>query len=117
MAKRKVVGDLIQLLLTSPNGVSLWNTIRYGCTTFSCYIQFEVGDGHRVKFWHDIWCGESPLKMSFLELFRIIWDKDVNVAAVMKFSKGILYWDLNFMRAVLEVFVQFYGYYSWHFFE
>ena len=55
--------------------------------------------------------------MSFLELFRISRDKEANVAAVMKFSKGILYWDLNFMRAVLEVFAQFYGHYLWRFFE
>ena len=28
---------------------------------FLRYIQYEVGDGFRVKFWQDVWCGRSSL--------------------------------------------------------
>ena len=38
-------------------GMSLWKTISSGWSTFSCYIQFQIGDGTRVKFWQDIRCG------------------------------------------------------------
>ena len=34
--------------------VSLWKAISSGWSTFSCYIQFEIGDGTGVKFWHDV---------------------------------------------------------------
>lgn len=44
-----------------PYGVSLWKTIRQGWPMFLHYIQYEVGDGLRVKFWQDVWCGESSL--------------------------------------------------------
>jgi hypothetical protein len=30
--------------------------------------------------WHDIWCGDHPLKDSFLEIFCIARDKDALVA-------------------------------------
>ena len=74
--------------VTGPHGVSLWKTIRCGWPNFSHYIQFEVRDGPGVKFWHDLWCRESPLKIYFLELFRISRNKKAYVATVMNFSKG-----------------------------
>ena len=39
---------------------------------FSQHLQFDVGDGSRVKFWHDIWCGNCPLKETFPKLFCIV---------------------------------------------
>ena len=37
----------------SPYGVSMWKNVRQGWPTFTRYIQVEVGDGSKVKFWHD----------------------------------------------------------------
>jgi hypothetical protein len=34
-------------------------------------VRYEVGDGFKVLFWHDVWCEELPLKILFLELFTI----------------------------------------------
>jgi hypothetical protein len=31
----------------------------------------DVGDGR--SFWHDLWCGEQPLKISYPDLFSIIY--------------------------------------------
>ena len=42
--------------------MSLWRSIRQECETFSKNLQFEVGNGTRMKFWHDVWCGDCPLK-------------------------------------------------------
>jgi hypothetical protein len=36
-------------------GVGLWKNIRKGCETFFGFARFEVGDGVRTKFWHDLW--------------------------------------------------------------
>lgn len=31
--------------------------------------QWKVGDGRRIKFWGDIWCGERSLRLEFLDVF------------------------------------------------
>jgi hypothetical protein len=32
-----------------------------GWLDFVKYTSFVVGDGSRIKFWHDSWCGDHPL--------------------------------------------------------
>ena len=58
------------LFVEDPYGVSLWKFIRWGWSTFSRFLQFDVGNGPRVKFWHDVWCGDCPLRAGFPELFK-----------------------------------------------
>jgi hypothetical protein len=36
-----------------PYGVNVWKFIRRGWDNFSQHCTFVVGDGKRVKFWHD----------------------------------------------------------------
>ena len=50
-------GDWCSNSVLGSYGVSLWKTISSGWSTFSCYIQFQIGDETRVKFWQDIRCG------------------------------------------------------------
>jgi hypothetical protein len=38
---------------------------------------FEVGDGSKISFWHDQWCGDVPLKEAFSNFFGIAHAKDV----------------------------------------
>lgn len=57
----------------------LWKSISCGWPTFSQYIQFKVGVGSTVKFWQDVWCGDTLLKMCFLELFTINRNKETYV--------------------------------------
>jgi hypothetical protein len=35
-------------------GVGLWKFIRKGWENFSKFLRFEVGDGSRIRFWHDL---------------------------------------------------------------
>ena len=55
-----------------------------------------MADGTRVKFWHDLWCGDSPLKEAFLEFFRINLDKDSSIVDLMQFCNSFLHWDVHF---------------------
>jgi len=57
-------------------GVGEWKCIRRGCDAFVAHVRYEVGDGSKVLFWHDVWCGELPLKTLFSELFLIACGKD-----------------------------------------
>jgi hypothetical protein len=61
--------------------------------------RFELGDGSKIKFWDDVWCGEMTLKEDFLVLYDIGRDKDVLVAAHLDSTSGSLQWDVSFIRA------------------
>ena len=50
------------------HGMGLWKGIRLDWKLVSDRLAFKVGNGIRVSFWRDRWCGESPLCMSFPSL-------------------------------------------------
>ena len=79
--------------------------ISWGWPSFSRHI----GDGSRVKYWHERWCRETSLAASYLELFRFCVDKEASVAELMKFTNGVIFWDVSFFRGVheLEVVLRF----------
>jgi hypothetical protein len=35
------------------------------------YTKLVVGDGSKVKFWHDTRCGDQAIKIAFPDLYRI----------------------------------------------
>ena len=84
--------------VSGPYGVGLWKNISRGWPSFSRYILFDIGDGTRVKFWQDCWCGETPLAVRFPDLFRFCRDKETSVAELMKVSNRALFWDVSFFR-------------------
>ena len=73
--------------------VILWNYIRRGLA-LSSYLQFEVGDGSRVKTWQDHWCKENSLAihaflsyLGFAMTSRPMWQISRNTC--MGYSIGI----------------------------
>ena len=86
--------------VNGPYGVGLWININREWPSFLRYILYNIGDGSRVKFWQDRWCGETSLAVSYPELFRFCRDKEASVAALMKYNNGVLVWDINFLRGV-----------------
>ncbi|XP_028113696.1 uncharacterized protein LOC114311727 [Camellia sinensis] len=42
-------------------------------------LQLRVGNGYRIKFWHDKWCGGIILKEEFPRLFQLSNDKDSSI--------------------------------------
>jgi hypothetical protein len=85
-----------------PYGVGVWKCIRRGWAGFANHVRFEVGDGSKVLFWHDVWCGEQPLKNIFPELFTIACRKDVWVAETMQIHNGSIHWHVLFTRPVQD---------------
>ena len=86
--------------VSEPHGVSLWKGIRAGWDSFVRYTSFEVGDGSRIKFWHDSWCGDQPLKVQFPELFHLARAPEASVADHLCFIGSIRHWDIAFSRQV-----------------
>ncbi|XP_050252211.1 uncharacterized protein LOC126698794 [Quercus robur] len=79
--------------VTGTYGVSVWKSIRSGWMDFSKFLQFDVGDGTRVKFWEDEWYRDCALKVAFPELYSISRTKESLVSEVMRFLEGQLHWD------------------------
>jgi hypothetical protein len=76
--------------LPMPQGVGLWKNIRMGWRLFFRHTSFEMGDGFKIKFWDDVWCGEMTLKEAFPDLYNFTRVKDVYVVVNLDFSNGML---------------------------
>jgi hypothetical protein len=88
--------------VTGTFGVGVWKHIRRAWEKISKFVRFEVGVGSKVSFWHDLWYGDSPLKISSPDLFSIAQRKNVWVVDNMQFREGIIQWNVNFTRPVQD---------------
>ena len=43
---------------------------------------FSIGDGRRVRFWEDRWCGDEALSLSFPSLYALVTSKEAWVVEV-----------------------------------
>jgi hypothetical protein len=64
-------------------GVGIWKSIRKGWDAFLAHVRYDVRDGSKVLFRHDVRCGEVPLKTIFPNLFLIASSKDAWVEESM----------------------------------
>lgn len=62
--------------------------IRIGGDVFVKDIIFVVGDGSRIRFWHDPWCGGRALCAVFPDLFSISQNPDASMADILDCSSG-----------------------------
>ena len=105
-------GDWCTKQVERPFG-GVWKHIRRGWELFSKFIRFEVGDGTQIKFWHDVLCGDLPLKESLPVLFRIARNKEAWVSDHMQIMNEEAHWNVHFCRVAqdweVEVVVTFYA--------
>jgi len=66
---------------------------------FKSLVNFEVNNGARVYFWHDVWCGERSFKDQFSELFRMARCKDASVQHVVSWNGDQCHWNISFSRS------------------
>jgi hypothetical protein len=59
-----------------------------GLGKFSSHTKFEMGDGSKVRFWHDMWCEDMTLKEAYPNLYGIACIKDVYVAIHLELYSG-----------------------------
>ena len=50
--------------------------VKGGMETFLHNVVLFVGDGRRLNFWKDKWCGEVALRVSFPSLFALAVNKE-----------------------------------------
>jgi hypothetical protein len=94
-----------------PFGVGVWKNIKKGWDSFSSYTRFVVGDGTKISFWHDLWCGDMTLKIAFPALFGIVRVEDASVADNLEVLGGSNQWNMSFTREAhnweVDVFASF----------
>jgi hypothetical protein len=82
--------------------IKLSKVNRAGWDSFSSHLTFKVGDGSRVRFWLDAWCGDQPLRDRFPELFRLARMPNASVADHLQISGSSHHWDIAFSRQVQD---------------
>ncbi|RVW33020.1 hypothetical protein CK203_041517 [Vitis vinifera] len=64
-------------------GVGCWKEIKKEGSLLSNNIVFSVGNGRRVRFWKDSWCGDETLCYTFPSLFALAVSKEEWVPKVV----------------------------------
>ena len=60
-----------------------------------------MGEGTRIRFWHDRWIGDNTLKDLYPELYVCSAVKDACISEVLWIPEGgtVKVWNLRFYRA------------------
>lgn len=74
--------------------------IYKGWKNFATQISFAVDEGSRIRFSHDIYCGDLGLNKVFPALYRVVIDRDASVSDLQILSHGSYQWDVCFTRSV-----------------
>ena len=77
-----------------------WRSFEAGWGTLQQYVLFEVGDGIRVKFWHDAWNGSHSLKELYPGPYACSLDWNASVHSVIDSPIGGegCVWRVRFQR-------------------
>ena len=67
---------------------------------FFSHTRLDSGDGSKIRFWEDVWCGEVTLKDAFLVLYNIASIKDASIADNVDRSSGSTKWNVSFIHLV-----------------
>jgi hypothetical protein len=71
-----------------------------GWQNFRWHIKFDSGDGSKIPFWDDVWCGDRALKEAFPGLFTIASFKEASIADSVEQSNGTPQWNIQFSRLI-----------------
>ena len=74
--------------MRSNYGAGLWKAIRNLWELVSCRISFIVGNGRRIKFWKDKWCGDELVCVLFPLLFALAI---LEVGSVKPFPSSVVW--------------------------
>jgi hypothetical protein len=63
------------------------------------HVEFVAGLGNQVRFWHDRWCGETPLKDLFPPLFVCSSHCDASIQSLLVRTHpgGKRVWNISFV--------------------
>ena len=68
---------------------------------FLRFGNFVIKDGSQVRFWEDIWLGNSPLREQYPQLYNIVRKKQDTVAEVLRTPSPNLSWRRDLIGSKL----------------
>ena len=80
-------------------GVGLWKEIRKEWPQLIQNTSLALGNGRRISFWNDVWCGEEALSLMFPNLFRLTAQKNARMADLWDWDSGDGGWNPIFLRS------------------
>ena len=81
------------------NGRSTKLPIRKEWTHLFQNTYFALGNGSRISFWRDAWCGEESLSLTFPNLFRLTTQKNARAADLWNRESGEGGWNPTFPQS------------------
>uniref|UniRef100_A0A2N9EW14 Reverse transcriptase domain-containing protein n=1 Tax=Fagus sylvatica TaxID=28930 RepID=A0A2N9EW14_FAGSY len=93
-------GGWISKKVKGAHGCGLWKGILSGWDLFHQNVELVAGLGDRIRFWHDKWCGDAPLKTMFPVLFACSSSSDASLASCLT-NSGVHEgrdWNISFIR-------------------
>jgi hypothetical protein len=87
-------------VISGSHGVGLWKYICMGWKNFRRFVKFDPGEGSKICFWDDVWCGDRVLKETFSGLFNIARFKEASIADNMERSSNSIEWNIQFTRLI-----------------
>ena len=79
-------------------GVGVWKEILKEKGWCWENMAFTVGNGTKIRFWTDLWCGCTVLSQRFPHLYGMAAHRNVTVEEMWDHNVGQGGWDLRFMR-------------------
>uniref|UniRef100_A0A2N9FBT2 Uncharacterized protein n=1 Tax=Fagus sylvatica TaxID=28930 RepID=A0A2N9FBT2_FAGSY len=92
-------GGWISKKARGAHSCNLWKGILSGWDFLKQHVELVASLGNRIRFWHDNWCGDVPLKTMFLVLFACSLARDASIASSLTNSgvNGARTWDITFI--------------------
>jgi hypothetical protein len=87
-------------VISGSHGVGLWKFICMGWQNFRRFFKYDPGEGSKIRFWEDVWCGDRTLKEEFPGLYSIASVKDASIADNMEYSSESIQWNIQFSRLI-----------------
>ncbi|XP_071713246.1 uncharacterized protein [Rutidosis leptorrhynchoides] len=100
---KSIHGNVFEKVATSSS--SVWTTIVASCSKListnalpADILKFEVGNGTLIRFWHDLWCGNSTLSARYNRLFHLDSNPDSVIVEKVFSGNWSFSWNINITR-------------------
>ena len=92
-------GGCFSLSPRGGQGFGLWKTIAREFDQLKKDHVFILGDGRKIRFWEDSWCGSQPLCIAFPCLYSIAANKGAKATDLWVRQGGGGVWEPKFLRS------------------